>query len=232
MYVLNPLPGTKFKWILKGLYHLEHMLKTIQNLPNYFNTFTPKNHAIYVPHDYSVHLMLEIKEALLKRSYILVVIGGRVTGDVQVNDTEVHSPLKIKYRQLEQNLMICQLTENPQKIPKPSRNDMIQMLHESFHSLKIDFTSKFKALWVRNALNESKDNLVLEQVYSLPTKELIAFQNDLMEKLSPKLLKELMKMTTPPKSVNFKVDKIPEDEGEELFDCKEHKTGVEPDTYR
>ena len=41
-----------------------------------------------------------------------------------------------------------------------------------------------------------------------------------------------MKMTTPPKSVNFKVDKIPEDEGEELFDCKEHKTGVEPDTYR
>ena len=106
------------------------------------------------------------------------------------------------------------------------------MLHESFHSLKIDFTSKFKALWVRNALNESKDNLVLEQVYSLPTKELIALQNDLMEKLSPKLLKELMKMTTPPKSVNFKVDKIPEDEGEELFDCKEHKTGVEPDTYR
>ena len=65
----------------------------------------------HVLDDYSVHLMPEIKEALLKRGYILVVIGGGVTGDIQVNDTDVHSPLKAKYRQLKQELMIRQLTE-------------------------------------------------------------------------------------------------------------------------
>ena len=168
----------------------------------------------YVLDDYRVHLMPEIKEALLKRGYILVVIGGGVTGDsffllilfyfsftiapkykgdIQVNDTDVHSPLKAKYRQLEQELMIRQLTENPQ----PSRNDMMGMLDESFRSLKIDFASRFKALWVT------------KRVYSLAAKELIVFRNDLMEKPSPKSLKELMKMITPPKGVKRKFDKNP-----------------------
>ena len=62
-----------------------------------------------------MHFIPEIKEALLKRGYVLVVvvIGGEVTGDIQVNYTDVYSPLKAKYRQLEQDLMIHQLTENP-----------------------------------------------------------------------------------------------------------------------
>ena len=106
--------------------------------------------------------MPEIKEAVLKRGYILVVIRGRVTGDIQVHDKDVHSPLKAEYRQLEQELMIYQLTENPQKIPQPSRSDMMRMLDESFHSLKIDFANSFKALWVTNALDGSKDHLVSE----------------------------------------------------------------------
>ena len=75
--------------------------------------FTLKNYAIYVLDDYSVHLMAEINEELLKRGYVLVVFGGGVTSDIQVNDTEVHFPLMANYRQLEQDLMICQLTENP-----------------------------------------------------------------------------------------------------------------------
>ena len=139
--VLNPPPRISFQLAPKGSYHLEHMLKTTQNLPNRFNMFTPKNYAIYVLDYYSVHLMPEIKEALLKRGYILVVIGGGVTGDIYVNDTHVRSPLKAKYRLLEQELMIRQLTENRQKIPQPSRNDMMRMLDESFRSLKIDFAS-------------------------------------------------------------------------------------------
>ena len=106
--------------------------------------------------------MPEIKEALLKRGYILVVIGGRVTDDIQVNDTDVHSLLKVKYRQLKQELMIRQLTENPQKIPHPSRNDMMRMLDESFRSLKMDVASRFKALWVTNALDGREDHLSVQ----------------------------------------------------------------------
>ena len=180
------------------------MLKTIQNLSNRFNMFTLKKYAIYVLDDYSVHLIPEIKEALLKCGYILVVIGGGVTGGIQVDDTDVHSPLNAKYRQLEQGLMIHQLAENPQKIPQPNRNDMMRMLDGSFRSSKIDFSSRFKVLWVTNTLDGSEDHLVLERV-------------------------ELMGMITPPKGVKRKFNKIPEDEVEELFDCKGDEIGAAPD---
>ena len=104
------------------------MLYTISNLPNRYNIFTPKNYAIYVLDDYSVHIMPEIKEALLKRGYVPVIIGGGVTGEIQINDTDLHSPLKAKYRELEQLLMIDRLKSNSKQIPLPSRDDMMRML--------------------------------------------------------------------------------------------------------
>ena len=102
------------------------------------------------------------------------------------------------------------------------------MLHESFHSLKIDFASRFKALRVTNALDGSEGHLLLEQVYSLAAKELIVFWNDLMEKPRPKSLKDLMKMITPPKNVDCMFDEILEDEDEESFNCEGHEIGVAP----
>ena len=42
--------------------------------------------------------MPEVREAFLKRGYILVVIGGGITGDCQINDTHYHHALKAKYR--------------------------------------------------------------------------------------------------------------------------------------
>ena len=73
------------------------MLYTISNLPNRFNIFTPKNYAIYVLDDYSVHIMPEIKEAPVTSPP--VTVGGEVTGDIKVNDTDLHVPLKAKYRE-------------------------------------------------------------------------------------------------------------------------------------
>ena len=98
---LYPPDGIKYNWALKGLYRLEQMLYTTSNLPNISNIFTSKNYAIYILDDYSAHIMPEIKEALLKRGYVPVIIGGGVTGDIQINDTDLHSPLKAKYRELE-----------------------------------------------------------------------------------------------------------------------------------
>ena len=73
------------------------MLATISNLPDRYNPFTIKNFGIYVLDDYSVHLMPEVKAALLKRGYILVGIGGGVTDHFQINDIDIYSPLKKKY---------------------------------------------------------------------------------------------------------------------------------------
>ena len=38
--------------------------------------------------------------------YVPVIIGGEVTGDIQLDDTDLHVPLKAKYQELEQSLMI------------------------------------------------------------------------------------------------------------------------------
>ena len=98
---LHPPDGIKYNWAPKDSYRLEQMY-TISNLPYRYNIFTPKNYAIYVLNDYSVHIMPKIQEALLKRGYVPAIIGGGVTGDIQINDTNLHSPLKAKYRELEQ----------------------------------------------------------------------------------------------------------------------------------
>ena len=81
---LDPPENAYAQWAEKGSFRLEHMLEVIERLPdrsNPFNVQTGEGFAIYVLDDYAVHLMPEIKEALLKRGYILVVIGGGVTGN-------------------------------------------------------------------------------------------------------------------------------------------------------
>ena len=77
-----------------------------------------KDYAIYVLDDYAVHLMPEVKQALLDRGYILIVIGGGITGDIQVNDTHFHGPLKANYRLLEMSLNLKKLEMHPGKCIK------------------------------------------------------------------------------------------------------------------
>ena len=71
----------------KGSYRLPQMLETIKKLPNRatpYNKQSGQNFALYVLDDYTVHCMPEVRQALLKRGYFLVVIGGGITGDCQV----------------------------------------------------------------------------------------------------------------------------------------------------
>ena len=199
---------------------------TISNLPNRSNLFTQKDFCIYVLDDYSVHLMPEVMSALLKRGYVYVGIGGEVTGDIQINDTDMHAPLKRKYRQLEQELMIKQLEQDPKKIPQPSRDDMMKLLVESVNSLEVDFQSSYKALWLTSALDGSVDYLVRESIMSLVGDDLKKFRSELMTTITQTKIKDLIKSITPPKGVKRKTaveGTAATDEGEELLDCEGDK---------
>uniref|UniRef100_A0A0L8H005 Uncharacterized protein n=1 Tax=Octopus bimaculoides TaxID=37653 RepID=A0A0L8H005_OCTBM len=68
--LLNALPTMKYQWSPKGSYGSEQLLCTIENLPNRFNIFSHANSAIYVPGDYMVHLMAEVRDALWKKGYV------------------------------------------------------------------------------------------------------------------------------------------------------------------
>ena len=65
--------------------------------------FTRAGFAIYVQDDYVV------RSALWKRGYVLVIIGGGITGFVQVNDTHMHRPIEAVYRLEESKKMLQKL---------------------------------------------------------------------------------------------------------------------------
>ena len=120
----------------------------IDKLPNRFSMFTEQSFAVYVLDDYSVHLMLEVRQALIKKGYVLVIIGGGITSDIQINNTNCHRDLKKRYRDLEMKLMLEQLGKDPIKIPSPLRNEMMSMLLQAWETLEIYTKREFKSLFV------------------------------------------------------------------------------------
>ena len=143
--------------------------------------------------------MPEVKADLLKRGYILVGIGEGVTGNIQLNDTYIHSPLKKKYRELDHELMITQLSSNPSRIPQPSCNNIMRMLVESNDSINVDIPAHYKALWITNKLNGSENHLGSECIMNLAGQKLMLFRKYFTQKPSPKNLNDLLKLITPPK---------------------------------
>ena len=160
----------------------------IKQLPNRFNMFTEKGYAIYVLDDYSVHLMLEVKQALLKKRYALVVISAGITGYIQINDTSCHHNLKKYYREFEMKLMLKQLNNDPRKIPSLSRDEMIHMPLKAWELLDVDTESEFKSLFVTNALDGSEDYLLSNKLYALVENEIIKFRTELMTSRPAKTL--------------------------------------------
>ena len=124
--------------------------------------------------------------------------------------------------------MMEQLRLDPKKIPQPSRDHIIQMLLESWNSLEIDETSRFKALWVTNALDGSEDYFISERVFALVGEKLQAFRRNLMLIPSPRNLKNLQGLITPPKGLKRKLgyktsETEPVNDGDKLFDCEGNK---------
>ena len=81
--------------------------------------------------------MLEVRQALLKKGYVLEIIGDSITDDTQISDTNCHCDLKRHYRDLEMKLMQEQLENDPIEIPSPSRNGMISMLLQAWETFEL-----------------------------------------------------------------------------------------------
>ena len=225
----HPPEGVYVQWAPKGSYRLETMLGTISHLRNRSNIFTHRDYALYILDDYSVHVMPEVKQAFLARGYILVCSGGGVTGDVQVNDTHVHHLLKKEYRERESKLMLQQLTENRNKVPNPSRDDMMKMLNDSWQALILDPIQALKNNFVSNSFDGSEDYLVHDKLFSIVGEQMVAFREYLLDQPVPNSLQDLLKTLTPPKGVHLRKDEDPPDEGRELLDCEGEELEGDPE---
>ena len=121
------------------------------------------------------------------------------------------------------NLMLEQLNNDPNKIPSPSRDEMMRMLLKAWELLDVDTEREFKSLFVTNALDGSEDYLVSDKLYALVGNEMVKFRTELMTSRPAKTLKEVIQKLIPPKGVKRKGH----DEGIELLDCEEVEIPLE-----
>ena len=119
--------------------------------------------------------------------------------------------------------MIEKLRDNPAKIPTVGRNDIMNLIIQSWNELHVDVESRYKALWLTNALDGTEDSFVSDKIFQLVGHDLMGYREKLMNSKCPPNLKSLIKKITPPKGVKRNVpehDEKPEDEGTEMFDCE------------
>ena len=75
--------------------------------------------------------------------------------------------------------MLEQLNNDPNKIPSPSRDEMMRMLLKAWELLDVDTEREFKSLFVTNAFDGSED-LVSDKFYALLGNEMVKFRTELM----------------------------------------------------
>ena len=124
--------------------------------------------------------MSEIKKALYQRGYVLIVMGGGITGFIQANDTDLHHHLKSRYRNEEMTLMLKKLEVDKNKVPLRNREQMIEMLLAAWKETDVDFTAVFKKLFVTNAFDGSADFLVSDKLFSLIGDETPEYRRELL----------------------------------------------------
>ena len=184
--------GVHYQWAPKGSYRIDQILGVVDKLLNRFNMFTENSFAIYVLDNYSAHLMPQVPQVLFKKVYVLIVIGGGITGNIQINDRNCHRVLKKHYQDLEMKFMLEQLVKGPIKIPSPSQNKMMYMLLQVWRTLEIDTKREFKSPFVTNSLDGSEDYLVSHKLFALIGDEMADFQKESISQILLKLLKKLL----------------------------------------
>ena len=154
-------------------------------------------------------MMPEVRKTLWDRRYFLVIIGGGITGFVQVNDTHLHKKLKSEYRIKELALMLEKLTKDPKKVPAPDRGEMMSLLVESEKTVQLDANTAFKSVWVTNLVNN--------KIFALLGDSMRQFRNEMTAKPPPKTIKEVIRSLIPPKGIK----RGENTEGSELLDGDE-----------
>ena len=120
--------------------------------------------------------------------------------------------------------MIEKLRENPDKIPFPSRDEIMKMFKAAFEGTiaKVDVSDPFKRNGLKIKLDGSEDHLVSSKLKALFWNEIKEFHSVLLSKPHPTTLKKLEEVVIPPDGVKRKldgvVDNIPPDEGYEVLD--------------
>ena len=100
--------------------------------------------------------------------------------------------------------MLEKLAQEPQKIPNPSRDEIMAMTISSLKEIDIDCEKAFKSLFLTNALSGEEDYLMSEKLYEMVGPSIISFRDKLLQKDCPKSFDDLLKSITPPRGIRRK----------------------------
>ncbi len=75
--------------------------------------------------EYRAQTTRAVRRADWHRGYVLIAHGGGTTGASQVNDADLHQPLKRQYMDLESAEMLDQQRLRPAAVPAQSKQDCI-----------------------------------------------------------------------------------------------------------
>ena len=150
-------------------------------------------------------------------------MGGGITGFIQANDTHYHRKLKSYYRDLEMELMLEKLQVERNKVPTPTREEMVKMTVKAAKKIDGNFSEVFKQLFVTNDLNGSEDYLVSDKLFNLIGEEMKDFRKTLLDSNTPNTIQELIRQIIPRKGIQRK-----NIEGVELLDFSVEEVSFEP----
>ena len=115
--------------------------------------------------DYRAQTTPAVRRAAWHRGYVLIAHGGGVTGVMQVNDTDLHQPLKRQYMDLESSEMLDQQRLRPAAVPVPRKQDCIVWMATVWHNLALHsaVAEGFLKTGQTNAFDRSEDRHICRE---------------------------------------------------------------------
>ena len=143
----------------KGSYRTEHVLSF---LSTHLEEPGPSRRWCIIMADfYGPHADDAVFDFCWTRMYVLLLIGGGITGILQVPDTHLHCPLSRKYQDLEMQDLVEQQRRNPQGCPSRDREACCRDLIAAWRDQRMHLLAQ-RGWWdnlLANDLKGAEDHL-------------------------------------------------------------------------
>ena len=113
---------------------------------------------LYLLDWFAPHQSQKLKDIVAEAGHAILLIGGHLTGLVQVEDTHLHGPMTMFYKRRETRSAQQQLRIRPDKLPSTSRQTVMERAYDSYMDVDHSRCSHgFVANGIANALDGSQD---------------------------------------------------------------------------
>ena len=179
----------------------------------------PQLKKVYSLDDYSVHLDPSIGDAFIQKEHFPSIMGGGITGDIEINDKDLYHPPKTIYCNEGSQLILDKLATDSTKGSIPTRDDVMHMFCSAWDKTTSDFDMElaFKQNAITISLGGPDDGVVKTSLSTMVMEEMKKFWVKLLQSPAPTTMKEHI---IPPEEVkrNNKPPGKPLDEECELLD--------------